>query len=130
MQGWEDEAHTSSVVQWFMDNELCGIAMESGSICGVACVRFLQQAEDGLIPYRHEPKGDWTWVELVVADKGVAICSLFNLLWDRYGRRPFVAYRRGNKNGKIRTYTLDMFERMNRYCSRNLTLVTNASGIT
>lgn len=122
LKGWEDEAHTSNVIQWYMDNELCGIATESGNICGVACVRFLTNAEDGLVPYKHDPEGNWTWVELVVADKGVAISSLFNLLWDKYGRRPYVAYQRGLKNGKIRKYTISMFDRMNALSARGLEL--------
>lgn len=122
LKGWEDEAHTSNVIQWYMNNELCGIATESGNICGVACVRFLTNAEDGLVPYRHDPKGNWTWVELVVADKGVAISSLFNLLWDKYGRRPYVAYQRGLKDGKIRTYTARMFDKMNALSERRTEL--------
>jgi len=113
MKGWEDTTHTTNILQWYMNNELCGVATEDNQIRGIACVRFLQQAEDGLEPYKHDPQGPWNWVELVVADKGVAISSLFNLLWTKYGRRPFVAYKRGLKNGRIRTYTINMFDRMN-----------------
>lgn len=65
-------------------------------------VRFLNKVEDGLIPYKHEPEGQITWVELVISDAGGAIASLFRLLWDRYGKRPYVAYRREFKNGKVR----------------------------
>ena len=122
MKGWEDVPHTTNVLQWYMNNKLCGIATENGEIRGVACVRFLEQAEDGLVPYKHEPNGRVTWVELVVADKGVAIASLFNLLWDKYGRRPLVAYRRGLKNGKTRTYSITMFDRMYRLSSRHTAL--------
>jgi hypothetical protein len=107
-----------------MNKELCGVATEGHEIRGVACVRFLNQAEDGLEPYKHDPEGDVTWVELVVADQGIAISSLFNLLWSKYGRRPFVAYRRELKNGKIRKFGINMFDRMNLYCMRNLTLAT------
>jgi hypothetical protein len=125
IKGWENTTHTTNVLQWYMNKELCGIAMDGEEIKGVACVRFLNQAEDGLEPYRHDPKGDVTWVELVVADQGVAISSLFNLLWSKYGRRPFVAYRRELKNGKIRKFGISMFDRMNSYSMRNLTLATD-----
>jgi hypothetical protein len=114
MTGWENTTRTTNILQWYMDRKLCGVATEEGKIMGVACVRFLTQAEDGLEPYKHDPEGQWNWVELVVADKGVAISSLFRMLWDNYGRRPFVAYKRGLKDGKIRTFTIDMFDRMNR----------------
>jgi hypothetical protein len=124
IKGWENVTHTTNVFQWYMDRELCGIAMDGEEIKGVACVRFLNQAEDGLEPYKHDPEGNVTWVELVVADQGVAISSLFYLLWSKYGRRPFVAYRRELKNGKIRKFGVDMFDRMNAYCMRNLTLAT------
>ena len=118
MSGWENVTHTTNVLQWYMNKELCGIYVEGDEIRGVACVRFLKQAKDGLEPYKHDPEGAWNWVELVVADKGVAISSLFNLLWQKYGRRPLVAYQRGLKNGKIRTYTISMFDRMNALSSR------------
>jgi len=122
MSGWEDTTQTTSVLQWYMNNELCGVATEDGQIRGIACVRFLTQAEHGLEPYKHDPQGPWNWVELVVADKGVAISSLFNLLWMKYGRRPYVAYQRGLKNGKIRTYTINMFDRMNALSERRTEL--------
>jgi hypothetical protein len=124
IKGWENVSHTTNVFQWYMDRELCGIAMDGEEIKGVACVRFLNQAEDGLKPYKHDPEGSVTWVELVVADQGVAISSLFNLLWSRYGRRPFVAYRRELKDGKIRNFGIEMFDRMNSFCKRELTLAT------
>lgn len=113
MEGWENVPKTTNILQWYMNHELCGVATEGDQIRGVACVRFLNQTEEGLEPYKHEPSGRVTWVELVVADKGIAISSLFNLLWDKYGRRPLVAYRRGLKDGKIRTYTISMFDKMN-----------------
>jgi len=125
MAGWENQTHTTNVLQWYMNNELCGVATEGEQIRGVACVRFLNNSEDGLEPYKHDPKGNVTWVELVVADQGVAISSLFDLLWSKYGRKPYVAYRRGLKNGKIRKFGVDMFDRMNSFCMRNLTLATN-----
>jgi hypothetical protein len=125
MEGWENTTETTNVIQWYMNKELCGIATDGDEIKGVACVRFLNQAEDGLEPYKHDPEGNCTWVELVVADQGVAISSLFNLLWSKYGRRPFVAYRRELKNGKIRKFGVDMLDRMNSYCMRNLTLATH-----
>lgn len=129
MKGWGDIPHTTNVLQWYMDRELCGIATDGDKIRGVACVRFLRQAKDGLEPYRHDPDGGWTWVELVVADKGIAISSLFHLLWDKYGRRPFVAYRRGLKNGRIRTYTINMFDRMNALSSRHSELHGGLSNV-
>lgn len=129
MKGWEDIPHTTNVLQWYMDRELCGIATDGDNIRGVACVRFLRQAKDGLEPYRHDPDGGWTWVELVVADKGIAISSLFHLLWDKYGRRPFVAYRRGLKDGKIRTYTINMFDRMNALSSKHSELQRGLSNV-
>ncbi|NBO27175.1 MAG: hypothetical protein EBU96_10395, partial [Actinobacteria bacterium] len=46
MKGWEDITHTTNVLQWYMNNKLCGIVTENGEIRGVACVRFLEQAED------------------------------------------------------------------------------------
>jgi len=113
MKGWEDITHTTNVLQWYMNNKLCGIATEDGEIKGVACVRFLKQTEDGLEPYKHDPDGQITWVELVVSEAGGAVASLFRLLWDRYGKRPYVAYQRGLKNGRIRTYPVKMFEKMN-----------------
>ncbi|NBW10847.1 MAG: hypothetical protein EBR82_22745 [Caulobacteraceae bacterium] len=125
MAGWENQTHTTNVLQWYMNNELCGVATEGEQIRGVACVRFLNNSEDGLEPYKHDPKGNVTWVELVVADQGVAISSLFDLLWSKYGRKPYVAYRRGLKNGKIRKFGVDMFDRMNSFCMKNLTLATN-----
>jgi hypothetical protein len=124
IKGWENVTHTTNVIQWYMNKELCGIAMDGEEIKGVACVRFLNNSDEGLEPYKHDPEGNVTWVELVVADQGVAISSLFNLLWSKYGRRPFVAYRRELKNGKIRKFGVDMFDRMNSYCMRNLTLAT------
>jgi len=124
LAGWENETHTTNVIQWYMNNELCGVATDEEQIKGVACVRFLNNSDEGLEPYKHDPKGDVTWVELVVADQGVAISSLFNLLWSKYGRRPFVAYRRELKNGKVRKFGVNMFDRMNSYCMRNLTLAT------
>jgi hypothetical protein len=124
MKGWENVTHTTNVLQWYMNNELCGIATDVEEIRGVACVRFVNEPEEGLEAYRHDPSGKVTWVELVVANQGVAISSLFNLLWSKYGRRPFVAYRRELKNGKIRKFGVDMFDRMNSYCMRNLTLAT------
>lgn len=129
MDGWGDVAHTSNVLQWYMDRELCGIATDGDKITGVACVRFLMQAKDGLEPYRHDPDGGWTWVELVVADKGIAISSLFHLLWHKYGRRPFVAYRRGLKDGRIRTYTISMFDRMNALSSKHSELHGGISNV-
>lgn len=122
MKGWEDISHTEKVIQWYMNNTLCGIAKEKNEIRGVACIRFVRSPEDGMIPYKHEPEGDWNWVELVVADKGVAISSLFNLLWETYGRRPFVAYRRGLKDGNVRKFTIAMFDRMNRLSERRTEL--------
>ena len=124
MKGWENVTHTTNVLQWYMNNELCGIAMDGEEIKGVACVRFLNQTEDGLDPYKHDPEGNVTWVELVVADQGLAISSLLNLLWSRYGRKPFVAYRRELKDRKIRKFGINMFDRMNSFCKRNLTLAT------
>lgn len=124
MEGWGDVPKTTNVLQWYMDRELCGIATDNNKIIGVACIRFLKQAKDGLDPYKHDPDGAWNWVELVVADKGFAIAGLLNLLWDKYGRRPLVAYRRGLKDGKIRTYTISMFDRMNSYCMKNHALAT------
>ena len=129
MDGWEDVPKTTNILQWYMDNELCGIATEDNQIRGVACVRFLRQAKDGLEPYKHDPDGAWNWVELVVADKGVAISSLFGLLWQKYGRRPLVAYRRGLKDGKIRTYTIRMFDRMNALSSRRSELHGGGSNV-
>lgn len=113
MKGWEDLAHTTKVLQWYMNNELCGVITENGRIRGLACVRFVGRAEDGLIPYKHDPEGSITWVELVVSEAGGSIASLFRLLWDRYGKRPLVAYQRGLKNGRVRTYPVRMFEKMN-----------------
>ena len=124
MNGWENVTETTNVIQWYMNKELCGVATDGGEIKGVASVRFLKQAEDGLEPYKHDSDGNVTWVELVVADQGVAISSLFDLLWSKYGRRPFVAYRRELKNGKIRKFGINMFDRMNSYCMKNLTLAT------
>ena len=129
MSGWENVTHTTNVLQWYMNKELCGIYVEGDEIRGVACVRFLKQAKDGLEPYKHDPEGAWNWVELVVADKGVAISSLFNLLWQKYGRRPLVAYQRGLKNGKIRTYTISMFDRMNALSSRRSELHGGGSNV-
>lgn len=129
MLGWENTTKTANILQWYMDRELCGISTEDNQIRGVACVRFLRQAKDGLEPYHHDPDGGWTWVELVVADKGVAISSLFHLLWDKYGRRPFVAYRRGLKDGKIRTYTINMFDRMNALSCRHSELHGGLSNV-
>ncbi|NDC55450.1 MAG: hypothetical protein EBZ69_01285 [Alphaproteobacteria bacterium] len=122
MKGWEDVTRTTNILQWYMDRELCGIATEDDRILGVACVRFLKQAKDGLEPYKHDSDGAWTWVELVVADQGVAISRLFNLLWDKYGRRPLVAYRRGLKDGRVRTFTIKMFDRMNALSERRTAL--------
>jgi len=113
MKGWENVTHTTNVLQWYMNKELCGIATDGDEIRGVACVRFLNHSDEGLEPYSHSPNGNVTWVELVVADQGVAISSLFNLLWSKYGRRPFVAYRRELKNGKIRKFGIKMFDKMN-----------------
>lgn len=113
MKGWEDTTHTTNVLQWYMNNKLCGVITEDGRIMGLACVRFVRQAEDGLVPYKNDPDGNITWVELVVSEAGGSIASLFRLLWDRYGKRPLVAYQRGLKNGKIRTYPIRLFEKMN-----------------
>jgi hypothetical protein len=122
MKGWENVTHTTDVIQWYMNKELCGVAVEDGEIRGVACVRFLKQAKDGLIPYHHNPDGAWNWVELVVADQGVAISNLFSLLWMKYGKRPFVAYQRGLKDGRIRTFTIKMFDKMNALSERRTEL--------
>lgn len=128
MKGWEDVSHTEKMFQWYMNNELCGIAVENGDIRAVACVRFLDKPEEGNDPYLHKPEGQCTWVELVVADKGVAISRLFNLLWIRYGKRPFVAYKRGLKDGNIRKFTVAMFDKMNRL-SENRTELHERSGV-
>lgn len=129
MKGWEDVPHTTNVLQWYMDRGLCGIATEDGGIKAVACVRFLEQTEDGLEPYKHEPNGQITWVELVVSEAGGAIASLFRILWDRYGKRPYVAYQRGLKNGRIRTYRVRMFEKMNRLSESQLELHGGLSNV-
>lgn len=129
MEGWEDVPKTTNILQWYMNNELCGVATEGDQIRGVACVRFLNHTEEGLEPYKHDPNGGVTWVELVVADKGVAIASLFRLLWDKYGRRPLVAYRRGLKDGKIRTFTISMFDKMNALSERRTELHGGLSNV-
>lgn len=113
MRGWENTTHTTNVLQWYMDRGLCGVSTRGSQIQGVGCVRFVRHTEDGLIPYRHEHDGPITWVELVVSEAGGSIASLFRILWDRYGRRPLVAYQRGLKNGKIRTYPVRLFDKMN-----------------
>lgn len=122
MSGWENTTHTTNVLQWYMDNGLCGVATEGNQIRGVACVRFLKNTDDGLVPYKHDPDGHITWVELVVSEAGGSIASLFRILWDRYGRRPLVAYQRGLKNGKIRTYPVRLFDKINALSEANMGL--------
>lgn len=129
MRGWENVDRTSEVIQWYMNHELCGVATDGDKISGLACVRFLRQAKDGLSPYRHDPDGAWNWIELVVADKGSAIVSLFDLLWGKYGRRPLVAYQRGLKDGRIRTYTIKMFDKMYRLSGRKTDLHGGLSNV-
>jgi len=113
-----DEAY----FQWYLDRTLCGVAKQDGRIGGVAMVRFVDKAEEGLTPYLHKPEGQTTWVELVVSEQGGSIASLFRLLWDRYGRRPFVAYRREFKNGAVRSFPIRMFDKMNALSESKLAL--------
>lgn len=121
MKGWEDVGHCTNVIQWYMNNRLCGVAGSEGRILGVALIRFLRNPDDGDKPYMHEPDGNWNWVELVVADAGVAISSLFDLLFSTYGKKPFVAFRRGlRKNGEIKKYTIEMFHKMDSLCMRSI----------
>ena len=108
--------------QWYLDRTLCGVAKKDGKIGGVAMVRFLDEAKEGLTPYLHKPEGKVTWVELVVSEQGGSIASLFRLLWDRYGRRPFVAYRREFKNGAVRSFPIRMFDKMNALSEAKLAL--------
>lgn len=129
IKGWEDTDKTSKVIQWYMNRGICGISMDNDRIEGIALFRFLRQANDGLDPYRHDPDGAWNWIELVVVDKGVAISKFFNFFFDKYGRRPLVAYQRGLKDGKIRTYTSRMFDKMNALSCRHSELHGGLSNV-
>ena len=46
MKGWEDIPHTTNVLQWYMNNRLCGIATENGEIKGVACASLEELLTD------------------------------------------------------------------------------------
>lgn len=123
MEGWEDVDHCTKVIQWYMNNRMCGVAGSCGKIMGVALIRFLGKPEDSSDPYRHEPDGQWNWVDLVVADISEAVASLLDLLFLTYGRRPYVAFRRGlRKTDKIKKYSVRMFDKMDSYCLRGLCL--------
>jgi hypothetical protein len=102
-------------LDWHANRGLVGVAKEGDKIAGVAvarCVRGFEPPE----PYEHTEDGDAVFVDLTVTSlDGIsnalsrkALKCLLSILWDRFGPRRRITFKR---NGFYKEYDYYTFMR-------------------
>jgi len=100
---------------WHADRGLVGVAKDGGSVTGVAIARCVKGSE---VPnhYEHDEDGESVFVDLTITSiNGItnalsrkALKCLLSILWDRFGPRRRITFRR---NGTYKEYDYYKFMR-------------------
>jgi len=100
---------------WHSERGLVGVAKDGDEVAGVAiarCIKGMEVPE----PYQHDEDGDSVFVDLTVTSIGgitnalsrKALKCLLSILWDRFGPRRRITFKR---NGFYKEYDYYKFMR-------------------
>lgn len=87
--------------EWHLDRGLVGVAKDGENIAGVAIARCLDIGQEPE-HYKHTEDGDTVFVDLTVTNTGgisnalsrKALKCLLSILWDRFGPRRRIKFKR------------------------------------
>ena len=100
---------------WHQERGLVGVAKDGDEVAGVAIARCVSDGQDPK-HYEHNEHGDSVFVDLTVTSIGgrtnalsrKALKCLLSILWDRFGPRRRIAFKR---NGAYKEYDYYQFMR-------------------
>ena len=99
-------------INWHLREDLVTVLTRNGRITAVGMLRTLINPNDHENIFLHQPEGQYAFIDLALTESKQDFKTLYFEISKHVGAKPFVSFIRQLKDDKLRTYSMQRFEKL------------------